>query len=329
MSAQGLRFGGYQGPASVHTRAAHIMGRALTRGLGGSLEFDFEENVAASGALVRSLLTRTEAGSLDGCYFSSSYLAKQVPELAIFDQPFLAPERVRIHAMLDGETGRMLAERVEKRTGYVLLGFWDNGIRHISTRNAPLSTPKSCRGVRIRTLDNDLHLRVFRSLAFLPRHIDVRDLMRAISDGSVDAQENPFTNIHNFGWGEVHRHVTLTGHLLGMALVLFNKARFHAWPKEIQEALRAAVREATEAQRQFATEDDATCAGALQEAGVTLHPLTETQSAAFVEAAWPELSRIRTTCDPALLRKTDAALPPTLAEHVARLERGESLAAAI
>ena len=59
--------------------------------------------------------------------------------------------------------------------------------------------------------------------------IDVRDLPDAVASGKVDAQENPLTNIYNFGLHKTHRTITLTGHLLGVALVLFNREAVEGW----------------------------------------------------------------------------------------------------
>jgi TRAP-type C4-dicarboxylate transport system substrate-binding protein len=66
---------------------------------------------------------------------------------------------------------------------------------------------------------------VFRSLGLEPVTLDVRDLPQAVANLHVDAQENPLTNIYHFGLHMTHRHITLTQHLLGVALVLFKPAQ--------------------------------------------------------------------------------------------------------
>ena len=81
-----LRFGGYQGSASVHTRAGNVFGEKLAAELGNSVNFTFDANIVERGRKAADLLSMTETGEIDGCYFSSSYLAARVPELGIFDQ---------------------------------------------------------------------------------------------------------------------------------------------------------------------------------------------------------------------------------------------------
>ncbi len=167
-------------------------------------------------------------------------------------------------------SGASLAESIAAATGYRVLGFWDNGIRHISNSRHAIVTPADCDGLGIRTLDNALHQRVFAALGFKPVTIDVKDLAAAVHERRVDAQENPLTNLINFQLHNTHRFVTLTGHFFGVALVLCNKQRFDNWPAEVQTALREAVAAATVVQRQEAEREDEICLKQLLDDGVTV-----------------------------------------------------------
>lgn len=288
-----IRFGGYQGDKSVHTRGGRVFCDELKRLLGDQVDIQFEENIVAGGNKAADLLTRTEEGTLDGCYFSSSYLAKRVPELGLFDQHFVVPDRSGAYAVLDGSLGKRLAKEVEARTGFAVLGYWDNGLRHISSADVAVREPADCSGLKIRTLANEDHKRVFRSLGFEPMAIDVRDLPAAVKDGTVDAQENPLTNIYNFELYKTHRHITLTRHLLGVALVLFNKEAVRSWPENVRQAVADALRLATIAQRKFAEEDDEICANALRAEGVEIIDLDDDQRSRFADATRDEVELTR------------------------------------
>jgi TRAP-type transport system periplasmic protein len=279
-----IRFGGYQPARSVHSRAARIFGAELEQRLGASVDFRFTENVAASGRKVADLLPMTEGDELDLCYFSSSYLVERVPSLAVFDQPFRFRDRGEAYALMDGDTGRRLAEAVAANTGFGVLGFWDNGFRHISNWRHPILHPRDCRGLVIRTLDNVMHQRVFRAFGFEPVVIDVKDLARAVAEHRVDAQENPLTNLINFSLHKTHRFVTLTGHFFGAAPVLCNRARFENWPQAVKQAVAEAVAVATASQRRFAAEDDEFCLDQLLADGVTVTRAPEFDRDAFVAA---------------------------------------------
>ncbi len=283
MTALSLKFGGYQPARSVLTRAARRVGDELVRRLGGGVEFDLQENVTTAGRKATDLLTMTAGGELDLCYFSSSYLVMRVPVLGVFDLPFQFDSRAQAYAVTDRLALR-LAEEVATTTGYRVLGFWDNGIRHISNSRHPIVTPADCRGLSIRTLDNALHQRVFAALGFKPVTIDVKDLAAAVHERSIDAQENPLTNLINFQLHKTHRFVTLTGHFFGVALVLCNKQRFDNWATDIQTALREAVATATVVQRQEAEREDEICLKQLLDDGVTVTRADEFDRPAFIAA---------------------------------------------
>jgi len=290
---QRLHFAGYQGDRSVHTRAGRVFCDSIKKQATDSVDIHFEENIVESGAKAAELLERTERGNIDGCYFSSSYLAARVPELGLFDQHFVVPDREHAYAVLDGALGERLKQEVAAKTGFRVLGYWDNGVRHISTAARPLKTPADCNDLKIRTLANDDHQRVFRALGFEPMKIDVRDLPEAVASGTVDAQENPLTNIYNFELHKTHRYITLTGHLLGVALLLFNKNSVDSWTEPFRSSVLSAAREATQQQRLFAQQDDCTCTEALLADGCELIELSDAERASFRQATETEVNKTR------------------------------------
>lgn len=294
-----LKFGGYQGPNSVHTRGGKALAKAVEEETGGKIRLVFDENIVSRGHKAADLLSLTESGELDGCYFSSSYLAKRVPELGLFDQHFVVPDRRRAYALLDGALGDRLRTEVANATGYEVLGYWDNGLRHISSKTS-IRSVADCNGLKIRTLANEAHQRVFRALGFEPQSIDVRDLPDAVVTGKVDAQENPLTNILNFELHETHRHILLTRHLLGVALVLFNAERMKSLDSELRAGLQRAVDRATGEQRRFAEEDDRICSAEMRRQGVELVELDDATRAAFAAAARPEVDETRKAFSPEL-----------------------------
>lgn len=263
-----IRFGGYQGPQSVHTRAAEVFRSTIASAVSGSVSVELRGNITTDGQAAADLLTMVSEGELDMCYFSSSYLTDEVPALSAIDLPFHFATRKAAYEMLDGPVGRLMAEEVAQSTNYEVLGYWDNGFRHISNSVRPIRSAADCSGLRLRTLNNDFHQRVFRALGFLPETIDVRDLVPAIKANRIDAQENPLTNIVNFGIHEFQPHVTLTSHFFGSALLLCNRERLRSWPADLAALVRQAAAVATVSQRQFAEHDDASCLNRLKEAGI-------------------------------------------------------------
>ncbi len=292
-----IRFGGYQPPDSVHSRAAAVFGAALRDRLDAPLDdavrFEFEGDITATGHKAADLLAMVESGALDMCYFASSYLAERVPALELLDLPFTITDRAQAYRLLDGELGALLTARIGAATGYRVLGYWDNGFRHFSNDTRPIHTPADCQGLRIRTLSSALHQRSFAMLGFEPVALDVRELRDAVANGRVEAQENPLTTLHVFGLHEHHRHVTLSGHFFGAALLLCNAAAYARWPEVVRHTVDAAAAEATAAQRGFAAAADDTVLAALRQAGNTVTALTPAETRGFADAVAPLIAEQR------------------------------------
>ena len=276
-----IRMGGYQGEASILTRALRRMAASLTVDPGAGRQVEVVRDVTERGARAADLLSMVERGEIEICYFAASYLAGRVPALGAFDAPFAGVDRGRLYADLDGAWGAQLAGDIEQRTGYALLGFWDNGLRHISNRVRPIRHPEDCRGLSIRTLDNAAYQRVLAAVGFTPVVTDVKDLVHAVETHAVDAQENPLTNTVNFGLHRTHKHLSLTGHFHGVALLLANRAWLQGLAPGLQQAVRAAAADATAAQRQWAIDVDALCLERLKAEGVEIVPTGEIDLAAF------------------------------------------------
>ena len=161
-----IRFGGYQQPASIHNRAAARFGELLAQSLGDALRFELVGNVLDLGRKSGDLLPMVELGELTCCYLSTVRFTAAAPELKILELPFVVKDRAAAMRALDGEIGEHAKRRIASGTRVRALGFWDNGIRHLTNRVRPIHTPADCRGIRIRTQMSALHGETFRALGF-------------------------------------------------------------------------------------------------------------------------------------------------------------------
>ena len=296
-----IRCGGYQPPASIHNRAAEVLGKGVAARLGESVRFELDGNIVARGHNAADLLEWVRTGRIELCYFSTSYLADAAPEITALDLPFVVEQREQAYAALDGSLGERLSARLAAARAYKVLGYFDNGFRHWSNRVRPIRAPADCQGLRIRTLFSATHQEVFRALGFEPVPLDVKDLLAAVRAGTVDAQDNPLTNIYNFAIHEQHRHITLSAHFWGAAALLCNGAAFARWPQEVRDAMTAAATEATAEQRRMAAAEDDEALDKLKAAGCEIVTPTDAERAAFVHAVAPVVERHRAELAPGVL----------------------------
>jgi TRAP-type transport system periplasmic protein len=179
-----IRFGGYQGEDSILTAGLALLASQL-RSQNPQWIINVEQDVTARGETARSLFSSIDCGVRHMGYMASGYIVAQVPELALLDMPFAIQDRQAALDALDGSVGEWLTQCIERRTGYKLLGFWDNGFRHLSNSVRPISRAADCNGLRIRTLDSAVYRQSLASLGFSPQSIDVKDFVQALKAGSV------------------------------------------------------------------------------------------------------------------------------------------------
>ena len=295
-----IKLGGYQKPASVHTRAAAQFGKVLTEKLGDRITFELVGNVLELGRKSGDLPRMVESGELSLCYISTVRFSHAVAEFKRLDLPFVVPDRDTVCRALDGELGDLLRKRMRDATPFRLLGLWDNGFRHISNKVRPIRTPGDCHGIRIRTQMSELHGEAFRALGFEPIPADVKEFVEEIGTDRFQGQDNPLTNIFNFGVHRHHRYITLSGHFFGASAFICNAAHYNNWPLEVRAAVDAAAVEATTLQRRLAAAEDDEIMAKLDPRQNDIIRLSDAERAAFVQAVEPVLAKYRRELDPRL-----------------------------
>ena len=300
MKAIALKFGGYQEPASIHNRAAGRFGELLVKKLGRRITFELIGSVLKLGRRSGDLVPMVESGELSFCYMSTVRFSKAAQELQLLELPFVVNDRASVFKALDGELGETARRNIDSKTKCRLLGYWDNGFRYLSNRVRPIRKPEDCRGIRIRTQMSDLHGEVFRALGFEPIKCDIKEFIEQVGGDRFQAQDNPLTNIYNFGVHNHHRYITLTAHFWGASAFVCNAAQYRSWPKDVQAAVDAAAKEATACQRQLAAVEDAEIMKKLDPAKNEVIELTDAERNAFMKAVEPVLTKYRKELGPKL-----------------------------
>jgi TRAP-type C4-dicarboxylate transport system substrate-binding protein len=280
--------GGYGPPSTTCSRALKVMGERLERDFGRAVDVQYIWNVMDLGYKGSDLLWMAEHGILTLSYQSTSYLADRVPELELADLPFLFDGLADARAAMDGKFGAWLSARIEERIpGYRILGYFENGYRHLSNRLRPVRAPADLAGMKIRLMPGRVHARSFELQGAVPFSVDIKEGLEAIVSGRVDAQENPFANTVDYGAHKAHRYHTVTGHCYLSRGIYLNRAQFESWPRELQLGMQDAARAAVAAQRELAVEEEARARQAIEAVGGEILELTATERAAFARNVKP------------------------------------------
>lgn len=288
-----IRMGGY-GPATTgFSKSLKLIGDKLQAQFGERVTVDYVWNIMDHGYKAEEILTLVEKGEMTLGYQSSSYLTDRVPELGFVDLPFLFANNAQARAAMDGALGKFLTRKIEERVNYRILGWFENGFRHISNKLRPIHGPADMKGMKIRVLPSEIQKRTFELLGAVAMRMDLTEAIAMIKAGTLDAQENPLANTVTYGVHNFHKFHTLTSHFYISRPIFLNRTAFESWPQDMQQAMQQAVTEAVAYQRKLAIEEHEEALDAIKAAGCDVVELTPQEHAAFVAAVQPLLADAR------------------------------------
>lgn len=203
-----------------------------------------------------------------------------VPQLQIFDLPFLFRDAKHLHQILDGDVGTRLLE-ITSRDKLHALAFWDNGFKQL-TANRPLLRPQDASNLKFRIMSSKVLVEQFRALGANPQILPFSEVYAALQQGIVSGQENTLSNILSKRFDRVQTDLTISNHgYLGYVLVT-NDIFWKKLPDDLREIVRQAAKDATEFSREIARQVNTDALARLHEEGqIKLHYLNEEQRAAW------------------------------------------------
>jgi TRAP-type C4-dicarboxylate transport system substrate-binding protein len=234
-----------------------------------------------------------ESGVLTLGYQSTSYQSDRIAELGFADLPFLFQTTPQARAAMDGELGAVFSRKIEEKTDFRILGYFENGFRHLSNRLRPIRLPGDLKGMRIRVLLSDVQVRTFELLGAIPLKWDLTEAIAGVKAGTIDAQENPFANTVTYGVYKFHKFHTLTNHVYLSRPIFLHRPSFDGWPEDLQDAMRRAVGDAVELQRTLVAEEAVRARGIIEGEGGEIVEITPDEHAAFVDAVAPVIEEFR------------------------------------
>jgi C4-dicarboxylate-binding protein DctP len=235
----------------------------------------------------RQAIEAVQVGTLEMTFPALSVVAGFDNSVMVFDLPFLFGDRESAYAALDGELGQRVADQVEAATGMKIVGYLENGFRNVTNNENPVYEPADLAGKKIRTMENPIHMEIFRKLGASPTPMAFGELYTALRQRTVDAQENPIAIIHSNKFNEVQKYLSLTGHVYAAAPFIINLDFFASLPADLQEVIVAGTEKARDNQRLALQKEEQNMLNDLRDAGMEINELTEEQRLQFVEATAP------------------------------------------
>ena len=204
----------------------------------------------------RELIEAIQLGSVGMAFVSSAPVGSFKKEFFALDLPFVFTDRAKLYSILDGDIGKSILGSLDS-INIKGLGFWENGFRQLSNNKIEVHKLEDIKGLKIRTIENEVHLAIWKALGANPAPLAFGELFTALQQGTFEAQETPINLFYDMKYYEVQKFISTTRHLYGAYVVLLNKDIFDKLSDEDKAILATSFADAQKYQRDLAaTADD-------------------------------------------------------------------------
>ncbi|MBL8701626.1 MAG: TRAP transporter substrate-binding protein DctP [Alphaproteobacteria bacterium] len=221
----------------------------IKAGTDGRITIEFFPSGALGGE--REMLEGLQLGSVDLAYAATAVVANFVPEMQIFDIPFLFRDFAHAAAVLEGPIGEEYLAKLPARNlqGLAIGGL---GFRQLTNSKRAVNDVADVKGLKIRTMENQIHLQAWRTLGALPTPMALPEVFPALQQGTVDGQENPVSAIIGNRFNEVQKFVTMTRHAFTGTVIAMSPTAWKGLSPADQALFRDAARLAQRTTREQA-----------------------------------------------------------------------------
>ena len=269
---------------STHIAAKEVFKKYVEDNSGGKITVELYPNGQLGGD--RQAIEAVQLGTIQMTIPAAAVLSGFEPKFQVFDLPFLFKDKKSAYKALDGALGDKLNSMLIP-LGLRNLVYGENGFRNITNNRSPIHIPADLKGLKIRTMENPVHLATFKILGANPTPMSFGELYTALQQKTVDAQENPIPLIYTSKFYEVQEYCTITGHVYAATVVLINDDFYNKLPKDLQKVVMDGAIKYREEQRKMASKQDEDMLIELKRAGMKVNELTPAEKKVFIEATLP------------------------------------------
>jgi tripartite ATP-independent transporter DctP family solute receptor len=247
----------------------------------------------------RSLVEQLQIGTIDLVVTSTGPLGGFVPEMLVVDLPFLFRNTQHVDHVFEGPIGNTLLASLQKAS-IQGLAFWENGFRNLTNNRRPVIQPEDCRGLIIRTMENEVHLESFRFLGANPTPMAWGEALTALKQGTIDGQENPINIIYTHGIYDFQENLAITAHFYSPALLLMNLKKFENLSPSDQKIFLEAAQVAGRYEKEVIRQNEAETLKKLETLGMRV---TRPDRSLFRKAMAPVYEKYQSRFGEALIQQ--------------------------
>jgi len=225
--------------------AVEAMGKKMEAATGGRISIQMFPSMQLGGE--KEMIEQAQIGALQIARISVGPMGPLVPEMNVFNLPFMFRDAAHMEKVIDGPIGDELLKKLSDHPTANLIGLcWMNsGTRNVYNSKRPIEKLEDLKGLKIRMMGNPLFVDTMNALGGNGVAMGFDQLINAMQTGVVDGAEN---NEPSYESGQHYRYAkyySLTGHLMIPELLVFSKRSFNAMSKDDQALLMKVSREAS------------------------------------------------------------------------------------
>jgi tripartite ATP-independent transporter DctP family solute receptor len=261
------------------------MGKKLEAATNGRLSIQMFPSMQLGGE--KEAIEQAQVGALQIARISVGAVGPVVDDVNVFNMPFVFRDSKHMEAVLDGEIGDELLNKITSndKTKLVALGWMNAGSRNIYNSKRPVKVLADLKGLKIRMIGNPLFIDTMNALGGNGVAMGFDQVFSAMQTGVVDGAENNLPSFVAQNHYQVAKYFSMTEHLIIPELLVFSKASWAKLTPEDQALLKKFGREAQLEQRALWYEAEAKALEKMKEVGTDI--VMSVDKAPFREAVKP------------------------------------------
>lgn len=218
----------------------------------------------------KEVIEQVQVGAIQIARISLGPMGPVVPDVNVFNMPFVFRDEAHMRAVIDGPIGKELLDKITASPArLVALGWMDSGSRNMYTKN-PIKSPADLKGQKIRVMGNPLFVETMNAMGGNGITMNHNDTFSALQTGVVDGAENnppTFFTANHYTAGP--KFFSRTSHLIIPEIFVMSKVTWNKMTKDEQDLLMKLSREAQMEQRGLWDKSVAEYTEKLKAAGIT------------------------------------------------------------
>ena len=220
---------------------------------------------------VQEMVDGVKMGSIHIGHHDFASLATLVPDVAVFNAPFVFRDGEHALKATDPKTSKTLQDinkKLVEEGGMRIIGRIYRGTRNISS-NFAVKSPADLTGKPFRAVPLPLWVSMVKGFTAIPTPVEVSELPTALMTGLVVGQENPLTMINANKIYEVQSHISMTGHMHSVLAVFVNEDYWQSMKEEDKAAVEKVLDEMAWESLKWAKDSDDELIAELKGKGIT------------------------------------------------------------